>query len=63
MAVAPEEKIKFSDAGPAGIDRFEAGVAGYEARGFRGLGVFTSTPVRISFALCIAPLLHCLALL
>ena len=44
MAVAPEEKIKFMDAGAAGPERFEAGVAGYEARGFRGLGIFTSTP-------------------
>ena len=44
MAVAPEEKIKFNSAGPSGPERFEAGVAGYEARGFRGLGVFTSTP-------------------
>lgn len=46
MALAPTEKIKFSDAGPAGPERFEAGVAGYEARAFRGLGVFSSMPVR-----------------
>ena len=47
MAVAPEEKINFGTAGPAGPERFEAGVAGYEARAFRGLGVFSSTPVRL----------------
>ena len=32
MAVAPEEKIKFMDAGPSGPQRFEEGVAGYETR-------------------------------
>ena len=48
MAVAPEEKIRFGDAGPEGPARFEAGVAGYEARAFRGLGVFTSTPYEVS---------------
>jgi hypothetical protein len=47
MATAPEEKINFGTAGPAGPERFEAGVAGYEARAFRGLGVFSSTPVRL----------------
>lgn len=48
MALAPTEKIKFSDAGPAGPERFEAGVAGYEARAFRGLGVFSSMPYEVS---------------
>ena len=48
MAVAPTEKIRFSDAGPAGPERFEAGVDGYESRSFRGLGVFTSTPFEVS---------------
>jgi hypothetical protein len=37
---------RFNEAGPAGPATFEAGVAGYEARAFRGLGIFTSTPVR-----------------
>lgn len=36
------------DAGPAGPERFEAGVAGYEARAFRGLGVFSSMPYETS---------------
>ena len=48
MAVASEEKIKFNSAGPAGPARFEEGVAGYEARAFRGLGVFTSVPFDVS---------------
>tara|TARA_Y100000768_G_scaffold169695_3_gene127040 strand:- start:470 stop:919 length:450 start_codon:yes stop_codon:yes gene_type:complete len=48
MATAPSEKIKFSDAGPDGPARFDAGVAGYEARAFRELGVFTSTPYEVS---------------
>lgn len=48
MAVAPEEKINFGTAGPAGPERFEAGVAGYEARAFRGLGVFSSTPYEVN---------------
>ena len=46
MALAPEEKIKFSEGGPQATSNFDAGVAGYEARAFRGCGVFTSTPVR-----------------
>lgn len=48
MAIASEEKIKFSDAGPKGPAEFEAGVAGYEARAFRGLGVFSSTPYEVN---------------
>ena len=44
MAIASEDKIRYSDAGPKGPAEFEAGVAGYEARAFRGLGVFSSTP-------------------
>ena len=46
MSVAPEEKIVFNKGGPSAVANFEAGVAGFEARAFRGLGVFTSTPVR-----------------
>jgi len=48
MALAPTEKIKYSEAGPAGPARFEAGVAGYEASAFRGCGVFTSAPYETS---------------
>ena len=46
MALAPEEKIKYSEGGPQATANFDAGVAGYEARAFRGCGVFSSTPVR-----------------
>ena len=38
----------YNVAGPAGPAKFEAGVAGYEARAFRGCGVVTSTPFEIS---------------
>ena len=37
---------RFNVAGPAGPANFEAGVAGYESRAYRGLGVFSSSPVR-----------------
>jgi hypothetical protein len=46
MALAPEEKLTYKEGGPAAEARFEAGVAGYEARAFRGCGIFTSEPVR-----------------
>ena len=36
----------YKDGGPAAEARFEGGVAGFEARSFRGCGVFTSEPVR-----------------
>ena len=48
MALAATDKIEYSKAGPAGPARFEAGVAGYEARAFRGLGVFTSSPYEVN---------------
>jgi len=38
----------YNIAGPAGPEKFEAGVAGYEARAFRGCGVVTSSPFEIS---------------
>ena len=38
----------YNVAGPAGPAKFEAGVAGYEARAFRGCGVVTSSPFEIS---------------
>ena len=44
LAVGGEEKYVYNTAGPAGPDKFESGVAGYEQRAFRGLGVFTSNP-------------------
>lgn len=45
MALAPEAKLSYPLAGPAGTVAFNAGVQGFEAQSFRGLGVFTSTPV------------------
>jgi len=38
---------RFQKGGPSAVANFDAGVAGFEARAFRGLGVFTSTPVRL----------------
>ena len=37
---------RFQKGGPSAVSNFDAGVSGFEARAFRGLGVFTSTPVR-----------------
>ena len=34
------------EGGERAVSNFESGKAGLEARGFRGLGVFTSMPVR-----------------
>ena len=48
IATSSEEKYVYNVAGPAGPAKFEAGVAGYEARSFRGCGVVTSTPFEIS---------------
>lgn len=48
IATASEEKHVYNIAGPAGPEKFEGGVQGYEARGFRGCGVVTSTPFEIS---------------
>ena len=45
MSLAPEQKLTYPLAGPAGTAAFAAGVQGFEAQSFRGLGVFTSTPV------------------
>ena len=42
MALAPEQKLTYKEGGPAAEARFEGGVAGFEARSFRGCGVFTS---------------------
>jgi len=46
MSLAPEAKLTYPLAGPAGQATFNAGMQGFEAQQFRGLGVFTSTPVR-----------------
>ena len=48
IATASEEKYVYNIAGPSGPEKFEAGVAGYEARSFRGCGVVTSSPFEIS---------------
>ena len=48
IATASEEKHVYNIAGPAGPEKFEGGVQGYEARAFRGCGVVTSSPFEIS---------------
>ena len=48
IATSSEEKHVYNIAGPSGPEKFEGGVAGYEARAFRGCGVFTSVPFEIS---------------
>jgi hypothetical protein len=48
MALAPEAKLTYPLAGPAGQAAFNAGMQGFEAQQFRGLGVFTSTPYEVS---------------
>ena len=48
MALAPEQKLTYKEGGPAAEARFEAGVAGFEARAFRGCGVVTSEPFEVS---------------
>jgi hypothetical protein len=48
MSLAPEQKLTYPLAGPAGPEAFNGGVEGFEAKSFRGLGVFTSTPYETS---------------
>ena len=48
MSLAPEEKISYAVAGPKADATFEAGAAGFTARGFRGCGIFTSEPFEVS---------------
>lgn len=48
MSLAPEQKLTYPLAGPAGPAAFESGKAGFEARNFRGLGVFESSPYEVS---------------
>ena len=38
----------YEKGGPAAEARFEAGVAGFEARAFRGCGIMTSEPFEVS---------------
>jgi hypothetical protein len=44
----PLARAAYKEGGPAAEARFEAGVAGFEARAFRGCGVFTSEPFEVS---------------
>lgn len=44
LSMGPEEKIKYFEGGERAVTRFEEGPAGYEAKAFRGLGVFQSMP-------------------
>ena len=48
QALAPEAKLTYAQGGPAAEARFEAGVAGFEARAFRGCGIMTSEPFEVS---------------
>jgi len=48
MALAPEARLLYKEGGPSADARFEAGVAGIEAKAFRGCGVFTSEPFEVS---------------
>ena len=44
----PTPNLPHQEGGPAAEARFEAGVAGFEARSFRGCGVMTSEPFEVS---------------
>ena len=44
----PLARAAYKEGGPAAEARFEAGVAGFEARSFRGCGVVTSEPFEVS---------------
>ena len=48
MSLAPEQKLTYPLGGPAAQAAFDAGLQGFEARSFRGLGVFMSTPYEVS---------------
>ena len=48
MKFAWDLQIKYSEGGERAVTNFEAGKAGYEARSFRGLGVFSSSPFEVS---------------
>jgi hypothetical protein len=55
MSLAPEQKLTYPLGGPAAQAAFESGVQGFEARSFRGLGVFVSTPYEVSDGARAAP--------
>ena len=55
LALAPEEKLTFEKAGPTGQATFEAGVAGFETRAYRGCGGGHVGAVR-SFGWCASSL-------
>ena len=44
--LSPFFQIKYVEGGERAVSNFEAGASGFETRAFRGLGVFTSTPVQ-----------------
>lgn len=48
MALAPEEKLLYDKGGPNAAATFEAGVEGFKARQYRGMGVVTSDPFEIT---------------
>ena len=48
LTVGDEGKIRFIEGGDRAVTKFEEGMAGYEARAFRGMGVFTSMPFEVS---------------
>ena len=48
MSLAPEAKLTYPLGGPAAQAAFDAGLKGFEASAFRGLGVLTSTPYEVS---------------
>lgn len=56
MSLAPEAKLTYPLGGPAAAAAFDAGMSGFEARAFRGLGVMTSTPVRRCRCHCPTPI-------
>lgn len=46
VGVCTPARHRFIEGGERAVTKFEEGVAGYESRAYRGLGVFTSTPVQ-----------------
>ena len=48
LSLAPEARLLWKEGGPNADARFEAGVSGFEARNFRGCGIFTSDPFEVS---------------
>jgi len=48
VMLANPHPCRYEKGGPAAEARFEAGVAGFEARAFRGCGIMTSEPFEVS---------------